>query len=221
MISDKIIELEKKLVESANLVEKMLKKSLNGYKNKDLTLLKEVIEKDEEIENQYEYEIELLGTRGIMNHEFEEKELRVIVMALKINNDLERIGDIAVNIAESAIELLKNKEVPESFCKTIVEYGDMVRSMLVGSIDSFISGDSKLAYEILKKDDIIDNLKVSLLKRFLNPDIYKEQDLEEVYNIIRIIHGLERVGDLATNICEDVIFIVEDKLIKHKKGEML
>ncbi len=217
MLEEKIKELKKKLIEEANLTENMLKKSIRGLVDRKKEILREVIEKDEPKVNDLEIELDELCTNLIALYQPEAGNLRTILMVLKMNNDLERIGDLAVNIAESSLYLIERPQV-----KPLIDIPRMTEeaiNMLKNAMDSFINRDVELARAVCEKDPIIDSLRDQILRELITYMTSDPSTIERSIHLIRISRSLERVADLSTNICEDVIFMVEGKIIKHHKNE--
>ena len=145
-------------------------------------------------------------------------DLRFLIAALKINNDLERIGDHAVNIAEGAERLASQK--PFKPFIDISYMAEVAESMLKQSLDAFVNRDAALAKHVLKKDDILDEKNVSIIRELLTYMAEYPNLITYCIELISISKNLERVGDLATNICEDTIFIAEARWVKHHAAEL-
>jgi len=144
-------------------------------------------------------------------------DLRLIMAALKINHELERMGDIAVNIAERAISLQYHLELLRK--SRVIEMSSIAREMVKHAIDSFVNNDPELAREILPTDDLVDNLNKTIFHFLVsemraNPDI-----IEPAAHIIVLSRHLERLADHATNISEDVVYLVDAKIVKHHAEE--
>jgi len=217
MLEQKITKLKEKLFTMASLVESMLEKSINSLVNKDERLAKEVIEKDEPKTNDLEIEIEDLGIKLMALYQPEASSLRVIVAIIKINNDLERIGDHAVNIAERALYL-----IPRPLVKPLIDLprmGEGTRKMLKESLDSFARKDANLAILVCKEDEEIDSLRDQVIRELITYMINDSSTIERSIQLVSIARNLERVADLATNIAEDVIYSLKGKVIKHHKEE--
>jgi len=215
MISDKIVELKKDLVLYSDLIEEMITNSFEGLKNGDEKLLDKVINELESDANDREIEIDAKAIGVMALFQPEAKDLRTIVSIIKINNDLERIGDLTVNISESMLYLIRNEFVMK--LKNISEIEKNVLQMYKKSIEAFINENSELAKTVLIEDNLVDNLEKKAIEFFI--EFMKENTslIEWAMNIIRIAHNLERIGDMCTNICEDVIFLKTGKVVKHKK----
>ncbi|RLF32972.1 MAG: phosphate transport system regulatory protein PhoU [Thermoplasmata archaeon] len=217
MLEEKLNELKKKLVEEAGLAEDMVKKSIEGLIEKRKKILEKVIKEYEPKMNKLEIELDELCTNLIALYQPEAGNLRTILMVLKMNNDLERIGDLAVNISESALFLIERPLV-----KPLIDIPRMAEEtidMLKKAVDSFINRDAKLAKSVCERDAIVDNLREQILRELITYMSSDASTIERSIHLIRISRCLERIADLSTNICEDVIFMVEGKVIKHHKDE--
>jgi len=217
MLEEKITSLKKELIEYATLVESMIEKSIRGLLKKKKDLLLEVMENDEPKANQREIELDEMCTNMIAQFQPAAKDLRTILMVLKINNDLERLGDHAVNIVQSSLFLIEKPQV-----KPLIDTPRMAEcaiKMLKDSISSFINEDVKLANDVCERDRVVDGLRDQILRELITFMSSDPTTIERSIHLIRISRNLERIADLSTNICEDVIFMVEGKVIKHHKGE--
>lgn len=218
MLDERIKSLKKEIVNYASLVESMIEESIEGLSKRDENLLKSVMKGKEDKANNLEMMIEEHCIEIIAQFEPRAKNLRLILMILKMNNDLERMADHAVNIAEAASFLMKLPK--EESMEEILNLSSETREMLKDSIDSFIDGDTKKAKKVCKQDDVVDNLrdkiiKTSVMNMCVDPDA--PDSVDQRVQIIRIAKNLERIADLSTNICEDTIYMVEGKDIKHRK----
>jgi phosphate transport system protein len=217
MLEQKITELKEKLFTMASLVESMLEKSVSSLVNRDEELAREVIDKDEPKANDLEIEIEDSGVKLIALHQPEASFLRVVIAMTKINNDLERIGDHAVNIAERALFL-----IPRPLVKPLIDLprmGKTTRKMLKESLDSFARKDANLAISVCKEDEEVDSLRDQIVRELITYMISDPSTIERSIQLISIARNLERVADLATNIAEDVVFTVKGEVIKHHREE--
>jgi phosphate transport system protein len=171
------------------------------------------MEKEEPRANDYDRELDEMCTTLIAQFEPLAKDLRTVIMILKMNKDLERMADHAVNISESSLflitrPLLKSLNDIQIMAKT-------ASTMLKDSIDAFVSEDVALAKSVCERDTTIDELGDKILED-LTDFIRDEHDgVKRALHLMRIAHNLERIGDLSTNICEEVVYIVEGKDIKH------
>jgi len=218
MIVEKIEQLNNEILDYAFLIEKMIEKSMNGFIEKDKIILEEVLKVDEENANKMELKLDEMLFQYIAQFEPKAKDLRRILMMLKMNNDLERIGDHCVNISESALFLIDYPKIKE-FDK-IFELSDMVKDMLENSIDAFLKSDTKLAYSVCENDNLVDHIKKDVVNDLIEVMIQDSKTIQRAMHLNRISSNLERIADLATNISEDVIFIEEGKVIKHHSGNI-
>jgi len=217
MLEEKMIALRKELIEYATHVEGMIDKSIGGLVRKESYTLEEVIEKDEPKANEAEIAIEELCTTMIAQYEPKAKDLRTILMVMKMNNDLERAGDHAVNIAECGLYIIERPEL-----KPLLDIPRMAREavgMLKDSIEAFIKEDALLAAMVCERDNIVDNLGQQILRELITFMGADPATIERSMRLLNIARNLERIGDLSTNISEDVIFMVEGRVIKHHREQ--
>jgi phosphate transport system protein len=219
MLNDKIVQLKSKLMTEAGIVESMIEKSITGLIEKNKETLDEVILKEEKEVNDLEIEIDELCTNIIALNQPEAKDLRTVLMILKMNNDLERMGDSAVNISESAEKLIDLPLIKP--LKDIPKMSEETINMVKNSILSFLNEDISLAKWVCINDNKVDDLRDKILKELLAV-MQKETDqkkIEGAFHLIRIAQNLERIADLSTNICEESVYIANGKVMKHHKGD--
>lgn len=218
MLEERIKSLKKEIVNYASLVELMIEKSIDGLSKRQKDLLESVIEEHEIKANEMEVQIEEHCVGTIAQFEPKARDLRLILMILKMNNDLERMGDHAVNIADSASFLI---ELPvEESMEEILNLADETKSMLKDSVDSFIESDTEKAESVCERDDIADDLRDRIIRTSIKNMCAEPDTLDSIdqrMHIIRIAKNLERMADLSTNICEDTIYTVKGKDIKHHR----
>jgi len=178
-----------------------------------MALLGEVINEDEAKTNDYDSRVDKLCTEIIAQFEPLASDLRAMLMFFKMNKDLERMGDHAVNIAESAA-ILVSQPAMDSFVKISQMAAESVR-MFKDSFRAFVTENIQLANEVCERDTIVDDLGDKLLKEAIAIMKKDPKTIQQALHLIRISHNLERIADLSTNICEEVIYIVEGKDIKH------
>lgn len=208
-------EIKKDLIYQGNEVEHGIRMAVKAVKKGDLELASEVIEKDKEIDKT-EVKIEKKFLELLALQQPVALDLRFIVGGLKINNDLERIGDHAVNIAKSIIQ---NTDMNNM--ETISRINTMKKlscSMLHDVVSAFIHSDTDEALEVRVRDEELDNLYEELVKQ--SKELLKKDPdkLDETFAIIRVARSLERVGDLSANISEEVVFMKDAKIIRHKNA---
>jgi phosphate transport system protein len=215
MLHDRINDLKSELIEYAALVERMIDNSIRGLIERKKALLVETIEGDEPEANRIEVALDEHGTTMIAQFEPKAKDLRTVLMILRMNNDLERVADHAVNIAESALYLIERPQVKPLI--DIPRMAEVSKEMLRGSIDSFIREDVDLAEEVCGRDDDVDGLQERIMKELIELMGRDPAKIERSFHLIRISKNLERIADLSTNIGEDVVFMSKGRVIKHHR----
>jgi len=216
IIEEKINELKEKILLMADIAKGMVTKSVRALIEKNDALANEVIEKDEPKVNNLEIEIEENAINLIALHQPEASHLRTVIMIVKINNDLERIGDHAVNIAESVMSWL----IPKPEVKPLIDLprmADGTTRMLSDSIDAFIRGDAELARNVCRRDSDIDSLQDQITRELITYMVSDSKTIDRALALILVARNLERIADLATNLAEDVIYIVKGEVIKHHR----
>ena len=216
-LTEETSKLKKMLFEMASSVEEMIAKSIKALEENNMSLAEDVIKSDEKV-NEMEIEIDNQCIRILALHHPEAEDLRTVTMIMKINNDLERIGDHAVNIAEMALYLADKPPV-----KPLIDIPKMAEKaieMLQESLDSFVNKDAELAVEVCKKDDEVDALEPQIVRELVTYMISDPQTIDRALTLILIARGLERVADLATNIAEDAYYMASGKILKHHHTKM-
>ncbi len=212
MLKSRLIELREKILHESSLVEKMIEISIQGLLEKNKNKLEEALE-FEEIINSLEVEIEEKCISMIALYQPEARDLRTILMIFKMNSDLERMGDMAVNIITSSQFLINRPSL-----KQLIDLPNMAREtikMLKNALNSFTEEDVDLAREVCRFDDVIDGYKDQIVRELITYMIADPVNIERSIHLIRITQNLERIADLCTNIAEDTVFIVQGKVIKH------
>lgn len=205
--------LKRNLLSLTAVVEDTLDQALTALKNRDSKLARQVIQSDDEIDNK-EVELEEECLKTLVLYQPVAFDLRYVVGILKINNDLERIGDLAVNIAERAVFLSEQNPIEEPF--DFDTMAEKTRSMLQGSINALIHLDQDLAYEICKEDDEVDAMNRGMYDK-VYAELRKNPDqVEPLIHYLCVSRHLERIADYATNIAEDIIYMIEGTIIRHK-----
>ncbi len=204
--------LRSRLLEMSALVEDSVYRSVLALTEKDSQQAQKVLQNESEI-NHLEIEIDDLATRLLALQQPMATDLRFLTSAIKINNDLERMGDLAVNIVERALALSN-----EPLMKPLIDIPAMasrVQSMIRKSLDAFVKKDPELARTVLVSDDAVDSLRDSIYEELIG---YMERDPKTVrqgINLMFVARNLERLADHATNIAEDVLFLVEGVDVRH------
>jgi len=205
-------DLKMDITSMATLAEEAVRKAVQSLLERDSKLAMEVLDGDDEI-NSLEMKIDEQCLRLLALKQPMAIDLRFITSALRVNSDLERVGDLAVNIAERAIEL--NDRPPLPFKVELAPLADVAISMLQDSITSFIHKDPLLAREVCKRDDVADKLATELVHDLLDHMVRDAPAIRRAVSLIIIDRCLERIADLATNVGESTILYVEGKSIKH------
>ncbi len=213
---EEMIDLKRKISEMASIVEDMIGKSIKSLIDRNMILAKEVINSDSQVNNM-EVEIDNLCIKILALYHPEAEDLRVVTMIMKINNDLERIGDHAVNIAKMSIPL--SEQPPIKPLIDIPRMADKAIEMLKESLDSFMKLDSEMAVQVCVKDDEVDALEPQIVRELMTYVMSDAQLMDRALRLIFIARHLERVADLATNIAEDGYYIATGKVLKHHHSE--
>lgn len=215
------IQLEKlktRLIKMCSLVDEQVELALKSIEDENIELADLVIERDNKVDK-FDVKIEKVCQKIFALNQPVAMDLRLIMSSLTINTNLERVGDLAVNLAESLKEV---KKKPDFFDKThLREMSALSREMIKNAIDSFIDSDPKLAQKVIESDDKVDELNAqnhTILKGIMKE---KPENVEPGVALLVISRHLERLADHATNIAEDVYFIVEAQMIKHKYEKFL
>ena len=213
---DQLGQLQARLLEMGGLVEENVRVAIKGLVERDHELVERVLTGDEPV-NALHIEIDNRCFTLLALHQPMAADLRTIVAAVKINTDLERVGDLAVNIAEatgrSALHL------PIKPLIDIPQMAALAQSMLRDALDSFVRRDVVLAQKVLDEDDRLDSLKTQLFRALLTYMLQDPSKIEPALDLILVSRHLERIGDHATNIAEDVIFIVSARDVRHHARE--
>jgi phosphate transport system protein len=212
IFDDELSALKEMVLKLGSMVETAIHNSVQSLVERDSDLAKEVIKKDYQI-NALEVKIDEECIRLIALRQPKARDLRFIITAMKITTDLERIGDLAVNIAERALEL--NEEPILKPYIDIPRMAEISEGMVRDSLDSFVEGCTKLPNEVIKKEDEVDKLNVQVFNELL---FYMIQDPSTVSRATRITYiskYLERIADHATNIAEMVFYLCKGKIIRH------
>jgi len=216
--AEELVELKQRLLEMGHLAEEHLRLALRALVERDRNLVAKVIAGDADI-NRLNVEIDDRCFKLLALHQPMAVDLRVIVAVIKISNDLERVGDLAVNIAEAT-----ERYVSRPIVKPLIDMprmGEIALVMLRDALDAFLSGDVEAAKAVLVQDDALDDLKDQIFRELLTYMLGDTTKIEPGIDLILISRHLERVGDHATNIAEDVIFIVEARDVRHHAADRL
>ena len=215
--SEQLEDLRRNLILMGGEVERQIQRSIEALTEVDAEKAAAVIANDGEIDRM-EMVVEEQAVQLLALQQPVASDLRFLIAALKINNDLERIGDHAVNIAEGAQRLAGQK--PFKPFIDIPYMAEVAMSMLKQSLDAFVNRDALLAKKVIKKDDILDDKNVSIIRELLTYMAEYPSLITYCLELISISKNLERVGDLATNICEDTIYMAQARWVKHHATEL-
>ena len=210
---DELEQLKARLLEMGGLAEDRLRLAVRALTERDLTLVDRVLTGDAAI-NQLHIEVDDRCFKLLALHQPMAVDLRAIVSAVKINTDLERVGDLAVNIGEAAARYLEHPPVKELI--DIPRMADIAQEMLRDALDSYVRRDLPLAQQVLDRDDELDLLKTHVFRELLTHMLRNQATIEPSLDLILISRHLERVGDHATNVAEDVIFMVSARDVRHQ-----
>ena len=208
--------LKEQLLKMAALVEEAISGSVQSLVKRDTSLAQKTLDGEDRI-NRMENEIEDMCLKLLALRQPMAVDLRFITSAMKITTDLERMGDQAVNIAERAVSL--NQEPQLKPYIDIPRMAEIVQSMVRDVLDSFAKRDSKLARSVCARDDLVDGLNQQVFRELLTFMISEPTTIQRAVHLMIVCRCLERIADHATNIAEDVIFVVDARVIKHHAEE--
>jgi phosphate transport system protein len=204
--------LQGRLLEMGGLAEERVRAAVQGLATRDSAAIETVLRGDDPI-NSLHIEIDERCFRLLALHQPMATDLRAIVAAVKINTDLERVGDLAVNIAEAAKRYTSHPPVKKLI--DIPHMGDIAQAMLRDALDSYVRRDTALAHQVLNEDDRLDALKTQVFRELLTFMLKDPSTVEPALDLILVSRHLERIGDHATNVAEDVIFMVSVRDVRH------
>jgi phosphate transport system protein len=211
-----IDKLKQSLLLLCRMVEDQVESAVKALLDRDQTLAERVEQRDHEID-QREVEVEEECLRVLALYQPVAIDLRLIVSVLKINSDLERVGDLAVNIAHKALAVVNELQVAAP--DALPDMAAKTQSMLHDSIDALVALDSKLAAGVCARDDEVDQLKRAIRLEVEDCIEINPRHLRPLLRLLAVSRNLERIADSATNIAEDVIYMVEGRIIRHHEGE--
>jgi len=205
-------DLQNKILEMGGLVETAIHDSIRSLVERDDGIMAGIWESEERI-NQLDIEIDEMATRLLALNQPVARDLRFLTAVIKINSDLERMGDLAINLAQRSISLLGRTQ-PRPLVD-IPRMSKIVEAMVRKSLDAFVQRDPDLAQRVLLADDEVDDLKNSIYQELLEQMELGRADAAPAFDLIFIAHNLERVADHATNIAEDVLFMIKGVDVRH------
>lgn len=211
-----IEKLKNSLLSLCGLVESQVQLAVQAMEDRDVEAARQVEQRDARVD-QREVEVEEECLRILALYQPVAIDLRLIVSALKINNDLERVGDLAVNIAHKAVALVG--EAPLEVPFDLGEMAAKAQAMLRDSLDALVRLDPRLAARVCARDDEVDRMKHEVrveVEKMIEADPRRTRPL---LRLLAVSRNLERIADCATNIAEDVIYMVEGRIVRHGEGE--
>lgn len=210
---EQLAELRERVLRMGGLVEQMTRRVIQALVERNIGILTEVQGMETQV-NQLHIDIDEACIELIALRQPAAVDLRFITAAMKINADMERIGDQAINIVERAEVLLTVPPLKPLI--DIPRMADIAQEMLKASLDAFVNGDDALALETIRRDDDVDQLKDQIFRELLTFMMSDPTTIPRAMELILVSRHLERIGDHATNICEDVIFMVKGKDVRHQ-----
>jgi phosphate transport system protein len=213
---EQIARLQQELLLMSGRAEEIIRKAVESLMRRDPALADEVLVDDKAIDRM-EIDIEEHCVQLLALQQPLARDLRLITSALKISNDLERVGDHAVNIAECARRLAA--KAPVTPLADLPVLAEKSISMLRDALDSFVRRDAEAARQLVKRDDEVDALHRRLFAELMSRMIADPRQVERSMTLVLVGRNLERIGDLATNVAEEVVFIAEARIIKHHADE--
>jgi len=213
---EELEQLKTRLLEMGGLAEDRVRLAVRALVERDYATVEKVLVSDEAI-NRLHIEIDDRCFKLLALHQPVAVDLRAIVSAVKINTDLERVGDLAINIAEAVGRYLQHPSVKELI--DIPRMAVIAQGMLRDALDAFVRRDLVLAQAVLDRDDELDALKTQVFRELLNHMLRDPATIEPGLDLVLISRHLERIGDHATNIGEDVIFMVSARDVRHHQEE--
>ncbi len=218
LLDEHIEKLKTRVIKMCSLVDEQVQSAIKAVEEENLELAQQVIDKDSKVDK-YDNKIDKICQKIFALTQPVAMDLRLIMSSLTINSNLERIGDLAVNIAEYAIMIEKK---PGFYNQTkLEEMFKVTKQMLKDAIDSYIGGNETVAKSVIETDDRLDKLNVDNHKILIEIMKQSPDNIEPAVALLVMSRQLERLGDHCTNIAEDVFFIVEAHLVKHKYEKYL
>jgi phosphate transport system protein len=208
--------LKTRLLEMGGLAEERVRSAVQGLTERDFAQIERVVHGDEPV-NALHMEIDDRCLKLLALHQPVAADLRAVMVGVKINTDLERVGDLAVNIAEASKRYATHPPVKRLI--DIPRMADIAQAMLRDALDSYVNQDIVLAQHVLNEDDKLDALKTQIFRELLTFMLHDPATIEPSLDLILVSRHLERIGDHATNIAEDVIFLVSARDVRHHAPE--
>lgn len=209
---EELEQLKTKLLEMSSLVEAAIQRSISAVIHKDRSAAEEVFRNEARI-NEIEIEIDEFAINLLALQQPMAADLRLIVAALKINTDLERMGDLSVSIAQRARSLMEEPVIKPMI--DIPHIAGLVQSMVRKALDAFVNRDADLARSVLASDDAVDSLRTACYHELVSFMEKDPQNIKQALDLLAITRNLERIADHSTNVAEDVLFLVKGVDVRH------
>ncbi len=213
---EELDQLKTRLLEMGGLAEEQVRQAVKALVDRDLDLTSRVLVSDHTV-NSLHIEIDQRCFTLLALYQPMAVDLRAIVAAVKINTDLERVGDLAVNIAQATEQYVQYPPVKKLI--DIPRMATVAQAMLRDALDAFVRRDTELAQRVLNQDDVLDDLKTQIFRELITYMLQDPTTIEPALDLILISRHLERIGDHATNVAEDVIFMVAAKDVRHHAAD--
>ena len=209
-------QLKAKLLEMSALVENAIYRSVQGVVERNAELAEQVLKNETRI-NQLEIEIDDMAIGLLALQAPLAADQRLVTAAIKINNDLERMGDLSVSIAQSALALIKEPLIRPLI--DIPHVAGLAQGMVRKALDSFVNRDPEMARSVLASDDAVDNMRTASYHELISFMEKNPQQISQALYLLSVVRNLERIADHATNIAEDVLFLVKAIDVRHHNEE--
>jgi phosphate transport system protein len=209
---EELEQLKTNLLEMSSLVEAAIQRSISAVIHKDRSAAEEVFRSEARI-NEIEIEIDEFAINLLALQQPMAADLRLIVAALKINTDLERMGDLSVSIAQRARSLMEEPVIKPMI--DIPHIAGLVQSMVRKALDAFVTRDADLARSVLASDDAVDSLRTACYHELVSFMEKDPQNIKQALDLLAITRNLERIADHSTNVAEDVLFLVKGVDVRH------
>jgi len=213
---EELEQLKARLLEMGGLAEEQVRQAVKGLVHRDRDLIAQVLTSDDPL-NALHIEVDNRCFTLLALYQPMAVDLRAIVAAVKINTDLERVGDLAINIAEAAQRYVGHPPVKKLI--DIPRMANIAQGMLRDALDAFVRRDTTLAQNVLNEDDALDSLKTQIFRELLTYMLADPGTIEPALDLILVSRHLERIGDHATNVAEDVIFMVSARDVRHHAAD--
>lgn len=214
---EELKSLSKELLMMGGLVEGAIYKSVQSLLKRDNKLAEQVVAEDQKVD-EMEMKVDETCLRLLALHQPIAVDLRFIAAAMKINTDLERMGDQAVNIAQSAMYVNKEPQLKQPFID-LPKMAETTQKMVRDALDALVTRNPQLAQQVLQRDDTVDSTYHKIFEELLALMKQNPQNVAPALHLLLVARNLERIGDHATNIAEDVVYLVQGKDIRHHHEE--